>query len=253
MSGKIEMVGEFAQGEMAVIAMIDTSGSMMGEKIGQVNDGMRHAIEFLKEFNDNSIDVAVKIACLTFSSGAEWVNKSKPLQDPEEVVWNDIHAGGFTEFGAACKKMKDVLTIEEKGGWMKNRGGIAPVLILISDGQPTDEYQGSLGTLKKRGWFKGALKTAIAIGNDADREMLKEFTGHDEAIFDVYAFQDLSKVIRKLVVTASMVQSQTTSLSHGQGDEGFGLDVEKAQEEQIKQLKESVEASLDDADLADDF
>ncbi|MBE0700607.1 MAG: VWA domain-containing protein [Acholeplasmataceae bacterium] len=253
MSGKIEMVGDFAQGEMAVITIVDTSGSMTGEKIGQVNDGMRNAIEYLKEFNENSIDVAVKLACLTFSSGADWVNKKKPLEDPENFVWHDIHAGGYTDFGRACTELKDVLTVEEKGGWMKSRGGIAPVLILMSDGQPTDEYHKQLADLKKRGWFKGALKTAIAIGNDADRNMLKEFTGHEEAIFDVHAFDDLSKVIRKLVVTASMVQSQTTSMSSEQGDSGFGLDIEKAQEEQVKQLKESVEASLDDADLADDF
>ncbi len=256
MSGKIEMVGEFAQSEMAVIAIIDTSGSMGGEKIGQVNDGMRKAVEYLCDFNDESIDVAVKVGCLTFSSGAEWLNPKKPLEDPLNFVWHDVNAGGYTDFGAACKELEKVLTVEEKGGWMKSRGGIAPVLILMSDGIPTDAYGKALNNLKKRGWFKGALKTAIAIGHDADKDMLEQFTGNVEAIFDVTAFQDLSKVIRKLVVTASMVQSQTTSMTNADGESdtsNLTFDQVEAQKEQISQLKESVDASINDADLADDF
>ena len=57
---------------------------------------------------------------------------------------------------------------------------LPPVLVLISDGQPTDDFTGGLKTLLDLPWGKKAVRIAIAIGEDADLEVLQKFIGHPE-------------------------------------------------------------------------
>lgn len=54
------------------------------------------------------------------------------------------------------------------------------MLVLISDGQPTDDYLGGLRTLMEQPWGMKAVRMAIAIGEDADHEALQRFIGHPE-------------------------------------------------------------------------
>ena len=57
---------------------------------------------------------------------------------------------------------------------------LPPVLVLISDGQPTDDFTIGLQALMARPWGKKAARIAIAIGHDADYEVLQKFIGHSE-------------------------------------------------------------------------
>ena len=57
---------------------------------------------------------------------------------------------------------------------------LPPVLVLISDGQPTDDFEGGLKTLIDQPWGKKAVRIAIAIGEDVDHEVLQKFIGHPE-------------------------------------------------------------------------
>lgn len=57
---------------------------------------------------------------------------------------------------------------------------LPPVLVLISDGQPTDDFERGLEALMDQPWGKKAVRIAIAIGEDADHEVLQKFIGHPE-------------------------------------------------------------------------
>ena len=57
---------------------------------------------------------------------------------------------------------------------------LPPVLVLLSDGQPTDDFDKGLSALMKEPWGKKAVRIAIAIGGDADLDVLQEFIGHAE-------------------------------------------------------------------------
>ena len=63
-------------------------------------------------------------------------------------------------------------------------GSFAPVIILLSDGAPTDDYKLALDEIKKNNWFKHAIKIAIDIESGSDRSVLAKFTGNPEAILD---------------------------------------------------------------------
>ena len=91
----------------------------------------------------------------------------------------------------------------------------APAFILISDGQPTDSYKMKLKELQKNGWFRYGLKTAIAIGDDADKKMLAEFTGNEESVIEVHNAKDLAKVIKFVSIASSQIVTSASSSVQG--------------------------------------
>ncbi|MFN6499109.1 MAG: hypothetical protein RMX65_019215 [Nostoc sp. DedQUE01] len=57
---------------------------------------------------------------------------------------------------------------------------LPPVLVLISDGQPTDDFASGLKALMAQPWGKKAVRIAIAIGKDAELDVLQDFIGNLE-------------------------------------------------------------------------
>jgi len=91
----------------------------------------------------------------------------------------------------------------------------APVLFLLSDGGPTDDYKTGLETLGQNNWFKRAIKVAIAIGNDADKSVLEEFTDNSESVLEVHTPSMLRKMIRFVSVRASEIASKSANVNSG--------------------------------------
>ncbi len=98
-------------------------------------------------------------------------------------------------------------------------GSFAPAIFLLSDGEPTDEYQKELGRLKENNWFKKAIKVAVAIGDDANKDVLAEFTGNKEAVITVHTPEALTKMIRFVSVTASQIGSKSSGVGKGGVDQ----------------------------------
>lgn len=67
-------------------------------------------------------------------------------------------------------------------------------MILFSDGVPTDDAKHSLEHLKVNSWYKAAIKIAVAIGDDANKDVLKEFVNNNsEAVLTVHNVEDLKR------------------------------------------------------------
>ncbi len=90
-------------------------------------------------------------------------------------------------------------------------GSFAPVIFLMSDGEPTDDYRHGLEKLKQNNWFKKALKVAIAIGEDANEDVLAEFTGTTEAVITVHNPEALKRWIKFVSVRSSEVASNSSN------------------------------------------
>ena len=194
---------------MVLFFIVDTSGSMGGSKIGAVNAAIEEVIPELKDLSVKNADAQIKIAALEFSSGARWITDNGPIE-VENFNWNDINAGGVTDFGEACFKLNEKLS---KNEYMQEAtGSFAPALFLMSDGEPTDEYKHGLSKLWENNWFKKAVKVAIAIGEDANKAVLEEFTGSKEAVLEVHNAKALKKMIKFVSVRASEVASKSTDI-----------------------------------------
>jgi len=214
---------------MVLFFVVDTSGSMSGSKIGTVNTTIHEILPELKDISEENADAQIKIAALQFSSGAQWLY-DKPIE-ADSFHWNDLNAGGITDFGEACKMLNQKLS---RSAFMQDTvGSYAPVIILLSDGEPTDNYKKELDNLKTNNWFKAAIKIAIAIGDDANQEILKEFTGNIECVLVATNPDILKKMIRFASVSASQIGSKSTNAG-----------VESKQDEMGKKLQDFVTDEL---------
>ena len=188
---------------LPIIYMIDTSGSMGGDRIAAVNDAMRESIKVIKEKAEDSPDAEIMIGVLKFATGAEWVTPG--LVKLEHFYWDDLTAGGLTDFGCALKELDDKMS---KTSYLKSEIGYAvPVIICMSDGQPTDSWEGRLEEVKKNNaWFRGARKVCIAIGDDADVDMLGKLCGNPkEGVIRSSDLEALKAFIVAVSATASMM------------------------------------------------
>lgn len=195
---------------MTLFFLIDKSGSMCGQKIGAVNDAVVNVLPMLDEITASNPDAEITVAALEFSSGASWLYSEPKLAS--DFSWRDVQAGGLTSLGEAFTQLEAKLHQKQKGGFMgSGSGSYAPAIILLSDGGPTDNYQVGLGKLQQNSWFKSAIKIAVAIGNDADKSVLAEFTGNPEGVFEVHNIEALKQIIRIVAVTSSQIGSKSSS------------------------------------------
>ncbi len=200
--------------ELNLLFVIDNSGSMEGEKIGAVNNAIRDIMTIMPEIQEDTSDADIMISALTFSDDAKWVY-AEP-QRVTEFKWKDIRTDGCTNLSCAYDELSKFLCRRSNGGKMPDIGGVAPIIILMSDGMPTSyDWEDHLKELKKKGWFKVALKYALAIQIDTQEAMdvLSKFTGNNETVLKVYTAEALRQVIKVIAVTASKVKSSSSIIN----------------------------------------
>ena len=229
---------KIARKTMVLFFLVDTSGSMLGDKIGSLNDAIRETVPDLKDLSSDNPDAAIKIAALQFNTIVRWLYP-QPINS-EDFVWNDLQAGGLTCLGGALNELNTKLS---KTAFLQEvAGSYAPVIILLSDGEPTDDYKDGLNAIKQNNWFKHAIKIAIAIGNDADKNVLSEFTGNSEAVIEVHNKAALKAIIKFVSVTSSQVNSKSS-----------GVEDTSKQDKIITQVSDYVNTeNIEDVDL-DEF
>ena len=202
---------------LPIIYAIDTSGSMSGDRISAVNEAMHDCEEVLREKASDLPESEIKIAALEFSSGAKWITKGG-LVALEDFYWNDATAGGVTDLGEALKELDSKLS---RSAFLVSETGFSlPVIIFMSDGGPTDNWKKELKAVTDNNrWFKDSRKVAIAIGYDADVEVLKELVGNSEAVIRTNDTEQLKDLIVAVSVSASLLAGQSRVAGDAKGDE----------------------------------
>lgn len=156
--------------QLHLILVVDCSGSMTGDKMASLNYAIRNAIPAIRDVADDNPEVDVRLRVLRFSTEATW-HEFGPV-DPATFVWRDLAAGGETAMGAALAEVAKILTPEAMPG-----RHLPPVIVLVSDGQPSDEFEQGLAALRAAPFGARSLRVAVAIGMDADRDVLQDFIG----------------------------------------------------------------------------
>ena len=198
-----------ARKDLAIIYVIDTSGSMEGDRIATLNRAMEECEGLLSEKAEELIDANIKIGVLTFARNARWIT-ANGLVSLEDFKWKAIHeTGGCTNYGAFLGELYDKLS---RHSFLKSEvGHHLPVIIFVSDGRPTDEdWAKELERTKTNSkWFERAHKIAIAIGDDADREALAELVGDPGAVVRTNDLETLKQLIKSVSVSASVIAGQS--------------------------------------------
>lgn len=192
---------------LVIFFLIDTSGSMKGKKMGELNTVMEELIPEIRRVGEADTDV--KLAVLTFNTKVEWMY-SEPVSI-EDFQWTRLNASGVTAMGAAFKELSARMS---RNGFLNSPSlSFAPVIFLMTDGYPSDDYKTALNALKSNSWYKFGLKAALGIGNEANDDVLAEFTGSPDTVVHAYSGGQLAQMIKIVAVTASQIGSKSMTLS----------------------------------------
>jgi uncharacterized protein YegL len=139
---------------LPVYLLLDCSGSMAGEPIAALEMGLKALMGDLHN-DPNALDT-VWISVITFASTAQVV---VPLTDVHEFRPPELTAGGTTSLGEAMDLLAECITAEVRTTGPTRKGDWKPLAFILTDGEPTDDWERSAENFNLRG-----LATVIACG-----------------------------------------------------------------------------------------
>ena len=170
----------------ACVLVLDTSGSMHGEKIAQLNQGLLAFRDALQ--TDSVAQSRVEIAIVTFG--------------PAQLAHDFVTAGNFnpptltasgdTPLGAALQQSLDMLAIRKK--LYKDNGTpyYRPWIFLITDGAPTDgnAWQAAATRIIDEENKKGVAFFAVGV-EGADMNVLKQLSTREPLTLKGMEFREM--------------------------------------------------------------
>ncbi len=200
-------LGSVSRSTLHFFWLADCSGSMAAQgKMEALNNAIQECIPATIEAAENNPFADMMVRAISFSNNARWhIGDQTPVRD---FVWKELEASGVTDLGAAIRLLSSELTPEKMG-----RRALPPVLVLLSDGAPTDDWQKELDRFNQTGWGRTGrtVRIAIAIGQDANKDVLVEFTGSEETVFEANNASRLADLIKWASVTLSKYASSGAS------------------------------------------
>jgi uncharacterized protein YegL len=153
----------------AVALTVDVSGSMAGEPIRQLNDGIRQFIQEVSE--DETASLSVELAIIGFS---DVVTVNLDFQPVDPAASPTLTASGSTSLGQGLDVSMDLLR-ERKNEYKRN--GISyyqPWLVLMTDGGPTDDWHTPAQKVHDLVQQKKLSFFGIGIGDRVDMHTLSK-------------------------------------------------------------------------------
>ena len=217
----ISKLEEIPRRELTVFFVLDTSSSMSETPIAELNHAVEECTETLIEVAKNNADAKLKIAVMEFNSNCRWITNNEPVS-LEDFDWEYLECGGEQNIGSALNELNDKLSGYKFLDSM--RGAFMPVIIFMTNGHATDDYQKSLAEIKKNKWFKHSTKIGFAVGDEADEKMIASIVGNCEAVIKPGDIPLFKKLMRFVSVRDSMFDETSqedydipkiTSISNG--------------------------------------
>lgn len=153
---------------LPVYILLDTSGSMFGEPIEAVKNGVEVLVSTLR--ND---PYALETAYLSVISFSDTARQEVPLTELSSFQSPVLNAGGCTALGGALSLLAQKADAEVTKTTAEQKGDWKPIVFIMTDGEPTDNLQRGINEFKKRKW---GVVVACAAGQNANTETLKQIT-----------------------------------------------------------------------------
>jgi uncharacterized protein YegL len=154
---------------LPVYLVLDCSGSMSGDPIQAVNQGVKALVAELKS-EPYAIETAY-LSVITFESTAKQII---PLTELMTFQPPTLTANGGTSYGEALKLLAKCMDKEVQTASETQKGDWKPLVFFMTDGAPTDQGWEDVATeLKQK---KPANIIACAAGASADEFLLKRIT-----------------------------------------------------------------------------
>ncbi len=199
--------GKIAKRDVHFFWIVDASGSMQGDKIKTLNDAIAKALPDMRKIEDAHPHTRVFVRALRFADDVQWVGSENPVP-LSQFEWHDIAAAGKTSMGGALVKVAEKLKeLDQEQGYY-----LPPALILVTDGEPTDDFQGGVRQLLNEKLGRDATRLAVAIGTDANVAVLRDFVQDPEKhIVLANDSEHLAALIP--IVSTSVLEHSSTPIS----------------------------------------
>jgi uncharacterized protein YegL len=198
---------------LPVYLLVDVSGSMSGEPIESVRNGLQMLVAALRK-DPQALETAY-LSIITFSSKAKQV---VPLTELSLLQIPEMTAGGCTVLGEALElvcdcREKEVIrtTAEQKGDWR-------PMVFLLTDGVPTDDPSEGIDRFRSLKW--GAT-VSCAAGPGADKDLLEAVT--PKCVVELASADQTTLSAFFKWVTASIVSSSKSINESGVATESMDM------------------------------
>lgn len=153
---------------LPVYLLLDTSGSMYGEPIEAVKNGVQVLVSTLRS-DPYALETAY-LSIITFNSSAQQIT---PLTELSAFQQPNIEANGCTALGEALSLLATKVDQEVTKTTAEVKGDWKPLVFIMTDGEPTDDLSRGLAEFKKR---KFGMVVACAAGQGANTNTLKQIT-----------------------------------------------------------------------------
>ena len=153
---------------LPVYLVLDTSGSMSGEPIEAVKNGVQVLVSTLRQ-DPYALETAF-LSVITFDSSAKQL---VPLTELSMFQVPEIQASGPTSLGEALSLLANRASNEVAKTTADVKGDWKPLVFLMTDGEPTDNWQKGLADFQKQ---KFGMVVACAAGSSANTNILKQIT-----------------------------------------------------------------------------
>ncbi len=173
---------------LPVCLLLDVSYSMSGDKIANLNKAVA---EMIKTFAaEEKMEIEILVSIIYFGGDVDLAigSSTEPFVKASNIEWNDLVVSGATPMGTALKVAKDMIEDKE----VTPSRAYRPTVILVSDGAPTDDWEKPLEDFINSGRSSKCDRMAMAIGSDANDDVLKRFIG--DTSHDLFYAEDAAKL-----------------------------------------------------------
>jgi len=178
-----------------VMLLLDVSGSMSGVKIDTLNDAVRTMLETFAD--EEKMETEILVSIITFG---EEVKRLFPFTPASKVHFDNLSARGGTPLGVACSMAKSIIEDREETPGHAYR----PTLVLVSDGRPGDNWMPPLQALISEGRSAKCNRMAMAIGGDADLNVLGKFVeGTGNPLFEAHRAAEIHTFFQAVTMTVT--------------------------------------------------
>ncbi len=195
---------------IACALLLDTSSSMGGAPIDQLNQGFAQFCDEIK--NDDLACKRAEISVVTFDSSAR---VDIPFTEGRYLQPRQLHASGTTAMGAAINLALDELAAQKQAYKSAGLEYYRPWLFVLTDGAPTDGavFSAAAARVKDAEAAKGLSVFAIGVGPNANLVKLKELSARrDPVMLDGLKFKEFFHWLSASLSAASQ------SGAHGSDD-----------------------------------
>ena len=163
--------GGAAARRLPVYLVLDVSSSMSGGPIDEVNQGIQ--LLYNELLNDPQAIETVWISVITFSKEAEQI---VPLTELTRFTPPQLVTSYGTFLGAALRLLRQAMDREIVPNRPGQKGDYKPLVFLMTDGHPVDEWQAEARALKDRTRHQLANIIALGCGPYVNQDVLKQIT-----------------------------------------------------------------------------